>query len=474
VLPGDFLGGSRFATNCEGEGVIDVLNHIGLDYVTLGNHEFDFGSPRTEQLMDMSTFPYLGSNVRYSDNNAIFHTTKDFDTFHVIAQDKYALKVGVFGVCTQSTPNLSHPTDAVTFEDVITHSKRLAHTLKHNEKCDIIIALTHVHLELDKKIAGIGNIDAVIGGHDHDPYALVHHDTAIMKTGQDINYLGILDLDIEVEIPEENVLEIVSNGGDNYQCIQCQYPITVHKSLQLLSTRNYLHMSDSCVDAIISKWNHKMQSQSNVQSDHAEEVVQIAASGSLSTLSADLRSHETAFACWVADAMKNAYIDEGCDVGIINGGFIRGNMIYPSGFTLLKYHFLEEMPFQRTNKLIAVTGKDIRLGLEQMISSSPHPVGSFPHLSEGFHVTYDLSKPSLERIIDIEINGEKLVIDKIYKLAISEFYVEKEADNVSAFNREIIGDQHETICDCAIRYFKTLSEIKTIAPNRFVRLDHNC
>ena len=53
VLPGDFLGGSMFAAVHQGASVIDILNHLGVDYFTLGNHEFDFGSDQVRVLMDL-------------------------------------------------------------------------------------------------------------------------------------------------------------------------------------------------------------------------------------------------------------------------------------------------------------------------------------------------------------------------------------------------------------------------------------
>ena len=52
VLPGDFLGGSMFAAVHQGASVVDILNHLRVDYFTLGNHEFDFGSDQVRVLMD--------------------------------------------------------------------------------------------------------------------------------------------------------------------------------------------------------------------------------------------------------------------------------------------------------------------------------------------------------------------------------------------------------------------------------------
>lgn len=71
-------------------------------------------------------------------------------------------RVGVFGVCTQFTPLLSDPGEEVVFEDALEHAKRCVEYL-HGEKCDFIMALTHLELESDKKIAEIEGVDVIIG-----------------------------------------------------------------------------------------------------------------------------------------------------------------------------------------------------------------------------------------------------------------------------------------------------------------------
>lgn len=159
-----------FAAAHQGESVIDVLNHIDVDYFTLGNHEFDFGAPKVAQLMGMSNFRWLGSNIRDSGSRKLFSTVLDTDVFDVKIQGRNGangskvdingtyngtdngslegvengaereggdvnkgingingvqtegtggavggdtVRVGVFGVCTQFTPMLSDPGEEV-------------------------------------------------------------------------------------------------------------------------------------------------------------------------------------------------------------------------------------------------------------------------------------------------------------------------------------------------------------------------
>ena len=102
---------------------MDVLNSIGADYCVLGNHEFDYGEARLRQLMDKSHFPWLGSNVRDRAAQSIFHTTLDVDSFWVSCSGG-RVQIGVFGLCTSATPQLSDPGKNISFEDPMLHARR--------------------------------------------------------------------------------------------------------------------------------------------------------------------------------------------------------------------------------------------------------------------------------------------------------------------------------------------------------------
>jgi 2',3'-cyclic-nucleotide 2'-phosphodiesterase (5'-nucleotidase family) len=166
--------------------VLEVINCLDIDYFTLGNHEFDFGAANVGELMEKSNFKWLGSNVRHADSKALFHRVMDTDVFDVnISNNKNkngvegaecdqstvkssdgeaddSIRVGVFGVCTQFTPMLSDPGDEVVFEDVFEHSERCVKALRQ-QHCNFIIALTHLELENDKRIAEALDIDVIIG-----------------------------------------------------------------------------------------------------------------------------------------------------------------------------------------------------------------------------------------------------------------------------------------------------------------------
>ena len=317
VMNGDFLGGSAFAAAQRGESIIDILNHLNVDYFTMGNHEFDYGAERVCELMKLSNFKWLGSNVRHTIDKKLFCGTYDTDTFEVPLHDfgntskalyngiengnsngngehhnwsttsngngeisnkkvKDSVLVGVFGLCTQDTPNLAYPGPSVIFEDTILHAKRCVTILK-NKGCEYIIALTHVEMNKDKEIADIPGINLIIGGHEHTPFYLIHHNATIVKCGQNIDHLGILDL----SFTRNHLGEIVTTNSFQLYPTDCvQY--------------------DHEIDTIIHKWDQFLPAKN-------EEILCHVGDFPVSTKSLELRSRETAFACMVADAICWSY-----------------------------------------------------------------------------------------------------------------------------------------------------------------------
>ena len=107
--------------------------------------------------------------------------------------------------------------------------------------------------------------------------------------------LGILDLTFQ-------------KNSDN--CVKAEY------SFKLLPTEDTVR--DESVDCVIRKW-----TDITAEGDGGEDILCAIGDHCLSTLTSDLRTRETAFACMVADAIVYSYEELGCQLGIQNGGFVR-------------------------------------------------------------------------------------------------------------------------------------------------------
>ena len=88
----------------------------------------------------------------------------------------------------------THTHHQVIFEDPVIHARRCINLLHHQHHCNLILALTHVELITDELIAELDGVDIIIGGHEHTPFHYTHQGTTIIKCGQNIDHLGVLDL----------------------------------------------------------------------------------------------------------------------------------------------------------------------------------------------------------------------------------------------------------------------------------------
>ena len=242
---------------------------------THGIHNSDNIDNNTDSIQNnIQNYVQINQNdVQINDNN----NNDDSDVCQVV-------RVGVFGVCTQFTPMLSDPGSSVIFENVLEHSERCVKILK-NKNCDFIIALTHMELENDKKIAEKLDINIIIGGHEHTPFYFEHSGTTIIKCGQNMDNLGILDLSFtkyfenylnsENEIPiinenknghsSENIngnnvnsIDNVNNNGNIHVSIDVNIEkrgkviVTADQHFHLYNTEGTV--CDVEIDAVIKKW----------------------------------------------------------------------------------------------------------------------------------------------------------------------------------------------------------------------------
>jgi 2',3'-cyclic-nucleotide 2'-phosphodiesterase (5'-nucleotidase family) len=62
VDAGDAVQGDAIGTLSKGSYIIDIMNEVGYDVMTPGNHEFDYGMDRFFELRDMAKFPIVSAN----------------------------------------------------------------------------------------------------------------------------------------------------------------------------------------------------------------------------------------------------------------------------------------------------------------------------------------------------------------------------------------------------------------------------
>ena len=164
---GDFNQGTSYYTTLGGMLEVELVNALGYDVVTLGNHEFDDGIEHLGRRLAGLKCPVVCSNYDFSQ----FELCKYVKPYVVLKRG--GMRIGIFGMLTDITKVVERTiADRLPKFDDVETADRWASYLKNEKKCDIVIALTHLGLEnedfMDQDLVrATRNIDLVVGGHSH-------------------------------------------------------------------------------------------------------------------------------------------------------------------------------------------------------------------------------------------------------------------------------------------------------------------
>lgn len=164
---GDFSQGSAYYSLFQGDVEIGLMNRMGYDAATIGNHEFDFGLDNMIRLFKMAQFPIVCSNYDFADTEL-----KDIVKPYIIIKRK-GLKIGVFALCPPLeglvfTKNYG----PLRFLDPVEKTNEMVDILKRQKKCDVVICISHFgwgssQYPDNRFIQQTRGVDLVLGGHTH-------------------------------------------------------------------------------------------------------------------------------------------------------------------------------------------------------------------------------------------------------------------------------------------------------------------
>ena len=164
---GDFNQGTSYYTTLGGMLEVGLVNALGYDVITLGNHEFDDGIEHLGRRLAGLKCPVVCSNYDFSQ----FELGKYVKPYVVLKRG--GMRIGIFGMLTDITKVVERTiADRLPKFDDVETANRWASYLKNEKKCDIDIALTHLGMDnedfMDQDLVrATRNIDLVVGGHSH-------------------------------------------------------------------------------------------------------------------------------------------------------------------------------------------------------------------------------------------------------------------------------------------------------------------
>ncbi len=218
VDTGDYMDGTPFSLEFKGEADIAVMNAIGYDVATLGNHEFSNTLSQIQSLLKKARFPHVLANAR------LRSTGEPLCPPYVIVE-REGLKLALFGLVITDTQNYRGAREGVEILDPFQVARQLVPQLR--QQADVVILLSHLGIEADERLAReVPGIDVIVGGHSHtrlarprfiewqNKGALGLGGTLIVQTHQWGGELGRLDLLFWRNPLEDDRWELIGYRGE--------------------------------------------------------------------------------------------------------------------------------------------------------------------------------------------------------------------------------------------------------------------
>jgi len=166
---GDVFQGTPYFNFYSGELEFKLMSSMGYDCMTLGNHDFDLGIDNIVQQMQYANFNIINCNYNFENTNL----NNKIKPYRVIIKD--GIRIGILGVGIELAGLVpSNLYQEIIHQHPIEKANEFARVLKHEEKCDFIICLSHLGYTSENKKPNdqllakeTENIDVIIGGHTH-------------------------------------------------------------------------------------------------------------------------------------------------------------------------------------------------------------------------------------------------------------------------------------------------------------------
>ncbi len=459
---GDAIQGEAIGTLSKGQYLIDIMNVSGYDYAVYGNHEFDYGMSRIQELTDKAKFKYLSCN---------FMDIKSDPAKTVL--DAYAIrdfggkKVAFVGISTPESITKSTP---AYFQDEngnyiygfcsggngqeLYDAVQAAVNAAKAEGVDYVVAIAHLGIDTQSSpwtsrevIANTTGIDVVLDGHSHSTIA---GETVKNKNNEDV---------------------ILSSTGDKLRnlgrlVIKADGTMTT----SLIAAADYTKQ-DVAMDAYITEIKSQYEGLLNevvAKTDVALTVKDPATDKRM------VRNQETNLGDLCADAYRTL-LD--ADIAFVNGGGIRADI--PAG-NITYGQIIAVHPFGNMACSIEVTGQQILDALELGCASTPGESGGFLQVSG---LTYEIhtyipSGVQLDenkvfqgvegerRVKNVKVGGAPIDVNKTYVLASHNYMLKDGGDGYSMFKgAKVLRDEVMIDNQVLINYIK--DELKGVVGSEY-------
>jgi len=419
---GDLGGGTLFGGVFKGFPMVEAFNQIPIDIANFGQHDFDFGSDVTKQLVAESKFKWISSNLT-DEKGTPFAGVPQYTI-----ENLRGIKIGFIGLTDGM--NTTGQDGKVVQQDIINSAKSAVKLLKKKGKVDIIIALTQQPRAKDMALLdAVPEIGAIFSEEMYEAQSTLYQHKGKFIMTPEGNMGSVIRLNI---VKHEHDLTLIP------EVIKVDSTVPEDPKLAELAAYYENKMSEE-LDKKIATLNTDLVYGANHES----------------------RFQETNIGNFVADSYRSYYH---ADIGFMVGGGIRAS-VDKGDFTLRDANAI--LPYRNKVMLVELKGETIRKALENGVSRVASLGGGFLQVS-GLSYSYNPDKPIGERILSIEVDGDPIKPLDTYTVAMPN-YIFNGGDGYDMFKdgKVIVdSDNARTDVEVLIDYTKSLGVIDVSVEGR--------
>ena len=400
---GDSFSPSLMSGFDRGAHIVELLNLAPPDLFVPGNHEFDFGPEVFAERVAQARFPFYAANLRGADGQPLPGLT---DSALITLG---GIRLGLVGIALEATPEKSQ-SGSLRFGPEIATLAREAERLRA-EGAQMIVGIAHTARVTDDAIVRARLVDILLSGHDHDLFLRDDGQSVLAESSHDAHYVTAIDVFVTAK-PDGSV--------------RWRAAFRIHDTAEVAPDPETLTLVR------------------RLEGDLSKEldVVLGTTEAPLDSRIASVRAREASFGSLVADAVRAG---TGAEIGLMNGGGIRGDRLYPAGAQLTRRDILSELPFGNTTVLVAIDGATLREALENGYRDLGRNSGRFLQIS-GMTVTLDPKAPPGARVVSATVGDAALEAGRTYRVAANDFMLGGGNDyGMLARGRILIGGTDGTL-----------------------------
>jgi 5'-nucleotidase / UDP-sugar diphosphatase len=461
---GDFFQGRPVGTVTDGRSVIDYMNMVGYDALTIGNHEFDILQEELGKTLEKANFPILTCNVIDTRTGEI-----PWYAFPYTIVNRLGLRIGIIGFTTTDTKQMSFPENIrnIDFLNAKETVSKYVKILREEENVDLVIVLGHAGLPYDnektylRRYDAQGNpryaertshwgydaqeiarevegIDLFVGGHIHkgipEPWIDPATHTMVVQGYAYGSGMGLITLTID---PKTKTIT--------------GYETPALREGQLITLFEDQFIPDPEASEIIEAYVEEAE-------QGMDEIVGVAGV----RLSRENVDAQSPMGNTIVEAMK--FMIE-ADFSFLNLGGVRAEI--RSGPVAYRDIF-DVMPFDNMVVSFTCTGEFLKRIIETRVEGSRAGL-----IVAGVNVVYSRKRPSWDRVTSLKIGGEPWDPDKIYTVVTTDFLMEGNAGLtlLTSVPQENITHHNINLRDAIVHYFRENSPVETKIDDRWKRDD---